>query len=102
MDFLAYHKVTIVIFYDNVYQLMTKRYDLITVRLKKQTSMYRLIFLRTDYGRPVRKLSSLHGRKSAPTPKFLGTAKAYFVCHIGPNFQVSLNYAFIALCVRSP
>ena len=49
----------------------------------------------TDYGRPVRKLPSLHGRKSTPTPKFLGTAKAYFVCHISQNFQISLIYAFI-------
>ena len=28
------------------------------------------------------------------TAKFLGTAAAYFVCHIGPIFQISLNYAF--------
>ena len=33
--------------------------------------------------------------KFTPTTKFLGTAKAYFVCHIGPNFQISLIYAFI-------
>ena len=46
----------------------------------------------TDYGRPVRKSPSLHGRKSTPTTKFLGTAKAYFV---SPNFQISLIYAFI-------
>jgi hypothetical protein len=43
----------------------------------------------------VRKSPSLHDRKSTPTPKFLGTAKAYFVCHVGPNFQISLIYAFI-------
>ena len=49
----------------------------------------------TDYGREVRKLPLLHSRKSTPTPKFLGTAEAYFVCHIGPNFQISLIYAFI-------
>ena len=49
----------------------------------------------TDYGRPVRKSPSLHGRKSNPNPKFIGTAEAYFVCHIGPKFQVSLIYAFI-------
>ena len=49
----------------------------------------------TDYGRPVRKSPSLHGRKSTPTPKILGTAKAYLVCHIGHNFQISLIYAFI-------
>ena len=49
----------------------------------------------TDYGRPVRKSPSLHGQKSTPNPKFLGTAKAYFVCHIGPIFQISLIYAFI-------
>ena len=54
----------------------------------------------TDYGRTVRKSPSLHGRKSTPTPKFLGTAKAYFVCHIGPNFQISLIYAFIG-CPQS-
>ena len=47
------------------------------------------------YGRPLRKSPSLPGRKSTPTPKFLGTAKAYFVCHIRPNFQISLIYAFI-------
>ena len=49
----------------------------------------------TDYGRPERKKPSLHGWKFTPTPKFLGTAKAYFVCHIGPNFQITLIYAFI-------
>ena len=49
----------------------------------------------TDYGRLVRKSPALHGQKSTPTPKFLGTAEAYFVCHIGPNFQISLIYAFI-------
>ena len=49
----------------------------------------------TDYGRPVRKSPSLHGQKSTPTPKFLSTAKAYFVYHIGSNFQVSSIYAFI-------
>ena len=49
----------------------------------------------TDYGRPDGKLPSLHGRKFTPTPKFLGTAAVYFVCHIGPNFQISLIYAFI-------
>ena len=48
-----------------------------------------------DYGRPVRKWPSLHDQKSNPNPKFLGTAEAHFVCHIGPNFQISLIYAFI-------
>ena len=42
----------------------------------------------TDYERQMSKRSSLHGRKSTPTPKFLGMAKEYFVCHIGPNFQI--------------
>ena len=50
--------------------------------------------------RPVRKSPLLHGRKSTPTPKFLGTAEAYFVCHISPNFQISLIYAFIG-CPQS-
>jgi hypothetical protein len=49
----------------------------------------------TDYGHPVRKSPSLHGRKSNPNPKFLGTAEAYFACKIGPKFQISLIYAFI-------
>ena len=37
----------------------------------------------------------MHGRKSTPTLKFLGTAEAYFVGHISPNFQISLIYAFL-------
>ena len=49
----------------------------------------------TDYGRPVKKLPSLHGRKSNPNPKFLDMAEAYFVCYIGPKFYISLIYAFI-------
>ena len=49
--------------------------------------------LGTDYGRPERKKPSLHGRKF--TPKFLGTAKEYFVCHTGPIFQIFLIYVFI-------
>ena len=49
----------------------------------------------TDYARPVRKSLSLHSRKSNPNPKFIGTAEAYFVWHIGPKFQVSLIHAFI-------
>ena len=43
----------------------------------------------------MRKSPSLPGRKSTPTPKFLGTAVAYSFCHISPNFQISLIYAFI-------
>ena len=54
----------------------------------------------TDYGHPERKYPSLHGRKFNPNPKFLGTAEAYFVCHIGPIFQISLIYAFIG-CPQS-
>jgi hypothetical protein len=49
----------------------------------------------TDYGRPVWKLRSLHGRKSNPNPKGLGMAKAYFVCYNDPMFKISLIYAFI-------
>ena len=54
----------------------------------------------TDYGRPERKQPSLHGRKFTPTPKFLGTAVEYFVCHTGPIFQISLIYVFIG-CPQS-
>ena len=48
-----------------------------------------------DLGPPVRKLPSLYDGKSNPNPKFIGTAEAYFVCHISPKFQVSLIYALI-------
>ena len=48
------------------------------------------VALLTDYGRPVRKSPSLHGQKSNPNPKFIDTAKAYFVCHNGSKFQISL------------
>ena len=30
-----------------------------------------------------------------PLSKFLDTAEAYFACHISPNFQISLSFAFI-------
>jgi hypothetical protein len=53
-----------------------------------------------DYGHPERKYPSLHGQKFKPNPKFLGTAEAYFVCHVGPIFQISLIYAFIG-CPKS-
>ena len=48
-----------------------------------------------DYGRPVKKSTSLHSLKSNPNPTYLVTAEAYFVCHISPNFQISLIFAFI-------
>ena len=54
----------------------------------------------TDYGHPVRKSPSVHVRKSNLKTKFLGMAEAYFVCHIGPKFQISLIYAFIG-CPQS-
>ena len=34
-------------------------------------------------------LNCMHGRKSNPNPKFIGTTEAYFVCHTGPKLQVS-------------
>ena len=50
----------------------------------------------TDYERPERKyIAFAHGQKVTLTPKFLGTAVAYFVCHNGPIFQISLIYALI-------
>ena len=53
------------------------------------------ILCSTDYVRVVRKSPSLHSRKSNPNPKLIDMAEAYFVCHIGPKFQISLIYAFI-------
>ena len=58
------------------------------IKICKNTSILQI----KDYGCPVRKLPSLHRQKYPPTPKFLGMAKAYFVCHIGPTFQISLIY----------
>ena len=49
-----------------------------------------------NYG-PGRKWPSLHGRKFTPTPKFLDKAKAYFVWHIGPIFQIFLIYAWVSV-----
>ena len=54
-----------------------------------------------DYECPERKQPSLHGRKFTPTLKFLGTAKAYFFCHIGPIFQIFFWF-MPSLGVRSP
>ena len=68
--------------------------------IKSQWAYFSAIVQITDYGRPERKQPSLHGRKFTPTPNFLGTAEAYFVCHIGPIFQISLIYAFI-MCPQS-
>jgi hypothetical protein len=38
----------------------------------------------TDYGRPEKKLPSLHGRKFNPNPKFLGTLESGI--NVGPTF----------------
>ena len=38
---------------------------------------------------------------SLPLPNFLSTAKAYFVCHIDPIFQISFIYAFTGCSVVS-
>ena len=53
------------------------------------------IYLVMNYRHPVKKSPSLHGLKSNPNPKYLVTAEAYFVCHIGPKFQISFIHAFI-------
>ena len=49
----------------------------------------------TDYRHPKRKQPSLHGRKFTPTPNFLGTAEAYFVCHIGQTFDLCLHWVSV-------
>ena len=49
----------------------------------------------TDYGRPVRKSHSLSVQKSNPNSKFIGTAEAHFVCHIGPKIS-----GFFELCLH--
>ena len=50
-----------------------------------------------EYGCPVKKSPSLHDQKSTTNPKFLGKAEVYFACHIVPNFQLSLTFAFIGV-----
>ena len=37
----------------------------------------------------------MHSRKFTPTTKFFGTAKAYFVCHIGPIFHICLHWVSV-------
>ena len=44
---------------------------------------------------PGKEITFTAGLKSTPSPKFLGTAEAYFVYNIDQNFQISLIYAFI-------
>ena len=58
------------------------------------------IIATTDYGLPEGKQRLLHGRKFNHNPKFLGMAKAYLVCQIGPIFQISWIYVFIG-CPQS-
>jgi hypothetical protein len=65
-------------------------------------SKFKSTICSTEYRHPVRKWPSLLGRKTNPNPKFIVMTETYFVCRIGPYFQVSLNYAFIALGVRCP
>ena len=64
-----------------------------TFTINASILVYFHLLLSTDYGRPERKYS--HGLEFNPNPKFLGTAEAYFVYHVGPIFQISLSYAFI-------
>ena len=74
-----------------------KRISLQSQELNKdcnKTPLSYMCWCATNYGHPVRKSPSLHGRKSNHNPNFLGTAEAYFVCRIGPNFKISLIYAF--------
>ena len=63
-------------------------------RFCTQNGLSSIFFASTDYGRPVKKLPSLHGQKSNPNPKFIDTAEAYFVCPISSKSQISLSYAF--------
>jgi hypothetical protein len=83
----------------------TKAEMVVEFKVKNQKSYIIPTFLfcqSINYERPVRELPSLHGRKFTPIPKFLGTEEAYFVCHIGPNFQISfdlcLHWVFV-VCV---
>ena len=50
-----------------------------------------------DYGRPVRRFSSLHGQKSSPTHKFFGTVEAYFVCHMVHIFSFDLCLHWVSV-----
>ena len=37
----------------------------------------------------------MQSRKFNPNPKLLDMAEAYFVCHIGPIFQIALSYGLL-------
>ena len=50
---------------------------------------------------PVEEIAFTVRPKINPNPKFLGTAEAYFVCHIGPQFFRYLLF-MPSLGVRSP
>ena len=68
---------------------------------KNQTVFYTLqIRGRHGLWTPRAEIASTARPKLNPNPNFLGTAEAYFVCHIGPIFQISLIYAFIG-CLQS-
>ena len=49
---------------------------------------------------PREEIASTAWPKMQSQSQILGTAEAYFVCHIGPIFQTSLIYAFIG-CPQS-
>ena len=83
-----------------MYNMKCTKNDLLVSNLLMKNNLSILyvdddILFVTDCGRRVRKLPSLHSQKSTPSTKFLGTAEAYFVYHIGPKFHISLIYAFI-------
>ena len=74
------------------------RWDLLTtynIKIRKPNSLLTVWYALRTMDTQREKKPSLHGRKFNPNPKFFGTAEAYFVCHIGPIFQISLIYAFI-------
>ena len=88
-----------------MYNMKCTKNDLLVSNLLMKNNLSILyvdddILFVTDCGRPVRKLPSLHSQKSTPTTKFLGTTEAYFVCHISPNFQISLIGCPFDLCLH--
>ena len=78
------------IFLENLTFFKKARSGMISISMMTCASLHCIHGLRT----PREETAFTARPKFNPNPKFLGTAEAYFVCHIDPIFQMSLIYAF--------